>query len=139
MSRASDRWYQSALSEKSQGDFCANRSDWRGAYARYGTAVEYLIKAIYLRNHQRIEFSGDMKSAASHDLGWIADKAGLGGEIGSFTGSQRSFWLVVRDWDQTRRYPTEPFPAKEGRDFKIALLHPTYGIWQWLLSNYQTN
>ncbi len=139
MSEASDRWYGAALSEMAQGKFCANSSDWRGAYARYGTAVEYLIKAIYLRNHQRNDFPPDMKSAGSHDLGLIADKASLGGQIGLFTGSQRSYWLVVRDWDQTRRYPTEPFPAKEGKDLKIALLHPTNGIWQWLLSIYQTN
>jgi len=48
-------------------------------------------------------------------------------------------WLVVRDWDQGRRYPNKPFPAKEGKDLKMALFNPNNGIWSWLLNLYQTN
>ena len=81
----------------------------------------------------------NMRTAASHDLSWIADQAGLAQDIASLTGQQRINWLVVRDWDQGRRYPNKPFPAKEGKDLKMALFNPNNGIWSWLLNLYQTN
>jgi hypothetical protein len=139
VSDASDRWYDAALKEMMTGDFCWSRGDWRGAYARYGTATEFMLKAIYLRNHQRHDLPSHMRTAASHDIGWLADQAGIGSQVGLFTGSKRAGWLTVRDWDQHRRYPNEPFPVTEARDLKTALLNPTHGIWQWLLSIYLTN
>lgn len=80
-----------------------------------------------------------MRTAASHDLQWLASRAGLSQDIAKLSRHQRVNWLVVRDWDQAKRYPNEPFPAKEGKDLKLALFNPTNGIWPWLLNLYQSN
>lgn len=80
-----------------------------------------------------------MRTAASHDLQWLAAQAGISQEIAKLIGPRRINWLVVRDWDQGKRYPNDPFPAKEGRDLKLALFNPKNGIWQWLLNLYQSS
>jgi hypothetical protein len=135
----SDLWYNAALSEKRQGDGCAAIGDWRGAYARYGTAAEFLLKAIYLRNCQVRELPPALRTAQSHDLTWLATQAGIMQQIRSLTGARRASWLVVRDWDQGRRYPNEPFPARDGKELKRALFNPSDGVWAWLMNIYQTN
>lgn len=133
---SADSWYADALNLRAQGDFCANRGDWRGAYRSYGSAAEYLIKAIYLRNHQLKAMPKRLRTAASHQLDYMANEAGLQQEITKLKGSRRTNWLVVRDWDQAKRYPDESFPAIEGKNFKTALFNPTNGIWEWLLHLY---
>lgn len=102
-------------------------------------ATEHLLKAIYLRNHQIKIMPEDLRKASSHDLAFMADKAGLKQELLKLTRAQRANWLTVRDWDQGKRYPNEPFPSIEGRDFKTALFNPSNGIWQWLQNLYLTN
>lgn len=136
---SADRWYSDACNLLETGKFCAKRQDWRGAYRNLGMATEHLLKALYLRNHQLRELPADLRSAKSHDLIWLAEKAGIGQDILSLQGAKRTNWLTVRDWDQGKRYPNEPFPAIEGKDLKLALLHPTNGIWQWLSNLYLTN
>lgn len=128
-----------ALQLKTTGDFCANRADWRGAYRNYGSAVEYVLKAIYLRNSQQKDMPASMRTVASHDLAFMAAKAGLAQEIERMLVAERLNWLTVRDWDQGKRYPNTPFPAKEGKDLKVALFNPSNGIWQWLLTHYHSN
>jgi hypothetical protein len=132
-------WYADALKLKATGDFCAGQNDWRGAYRNYGSAVEYLLKAIYLRNTQQKAMPRHLQTAASHDLSFMAGHAGLAQAIKSLTGARQGYWLTVRDWDQGRRYPNEPFPAKDGKDLKLALFNPTNGVWSWLLNVYLTN
>jgi hypothetical protein len=139
VSAASDLWYSAALSELRQGEACAAKSDWRGAYARYGTAVEFLLKAIYLRNTQQSQMPASHQTARSHNLAWMAKEAGIESDIGQLKGVQRAYWLTVRDWDQGRRYPNLPFPAADGRALKLALCNPTHGVWTWLLSLYQAS
>lgn len=128
------RWRADAINLMAQADFCAARSDWRGAYRAYGMATEHLLKAIYLRNTQQTVMPPHMRTAASHDLTYVAMQAGLGQAISALTGSLRTNWLTARDYDQARRYPNEAFPAQDGKDIKIALCNPTNGVWQWLLS-----
>lgn len=124
---------------RTQGDFCADRGDWRGAYRAYGQAAEHLLKAIYLRNTQRKDMPPEMRTAASHDLTFVARAAGIEQEILKLTGAKRKFWLTVRDWDQGKRYPNEAFPAQEGKDFKVALFNVSNGIWEWLSNLYLSN
>lgn len=102
-------------------------------------ATEHLLKAIYLRNTQQKEMPVFLRTAASHDLGHMATKAGLDQIIKALTGTRRAYWLTVRDWDQGRRYPNEPFPSRDGKNLKLALFNPTNGVWPWLLNVYQTN
>jgi len=102
-------------------------------------ATEHLIKAIYLRNTQRTEMPPTMRTAASHDLAFIAAEAGLSQEIAVLKGVKRRYWLTVRDWDQGKRYPNDPFPSREGKDLKIALFNVSNGIWPWLSNHYQQN
>lgn len=134
---SADRWFSEADNLRAQGDFCAQRGDWRGAYRCYGTAAEFLLKAIYLKNTQRRTMPPEMQAAKSHDLTFVANAAGLGQAVRALTGPQRRYWLTVRDWDQSRRYPNEPFPARDGKDLKVALFNPNNGIWSWLLNHYQ--
>lgn len=136
---SADRWLSDALNLKASGDFCAKRQDWRGAYRAYGQATEHLLKAIYLRNHQAKQLPPQMRTAAAHDLQWVASQAGISRDIDALTGKSSVNWRVVRDWDHAKRYPNEPFPAIEGKDLKQALFNPMNGIWPWLLNLYQTN
>ena len=80
-----------------------------------------------------------MKTAASHDLGYIAIEAGLSQAIRGLKGAKRRYWLTVRDWDQGKRYPNEAFPSQEGKDLKVALFNVSNGIWPWLLNHYHQN
>ena len=136
---SAERWFADALNLHAAGDFCAKRGDWRGAYRNYGTATEFLLKAMYLRNTQRKEMPPEMQTAKSHDLTFLAGAAGLNQAVSALRGARRRYWLTVRDWDQGKRYPNEPFPAQDGKDLKIALFNPNNGIWSWLLNLYQTN
>ncbi|WP_188819564.1 hypothetical protein [Novosphingobium indicum] len=136
MSAAANRWFDDACKLKEVGDFCALRNDWRGAYRSYGSSVEYMLKALYLRNTQQRSMPSHMRTAASHDLNFVAQQAGLGQALGNLKGAQLFNWLTVRDWDQGRRYPNQAFPVKEGKDFRLALLQPELGIWQWLLNEW---
>ena len=99
---SADLWFAEAQNLMAQGDFCSRRNDWRGAYRCYGTATEFMLKALYLRNTQRTAMPPNMQSARSHDLSFMAEAAGLGDEIRAFTGPRRRYWLTVRDWDQAK-------------------------------------
>lgn len=127
-----DTWFAEAEKCIKRGDNCATQSDWRGAYGSYGQAVEFALKAIYLRNHQTKEMPAYLRSAASHDLSYMATQAGLDQEIQALPKHLRRNWVVVRDWDQQRRYPNEPFPARDGKDLRKALLDKPNGVWLWL-------
>jgi hypothetical protein len=127
-----DTWFAEAEKCIKRGDYCASQSDWRGAYGSYGTAVEFALKAIYLRNHQIKEMPAHLHTAASHDLSYMATLAGLDQAIQTLPKHLRRNWAVVRDWDQRRRYPNEPFPARDGKDLRKALLDKPNGVWQWL-------
>lgn len=135
----SDAWFAEAERLLERGEWCAKRGDWRGAYTNHGMAVEYAIKAIYLRNRQLKQMPAHLRSAASHDIEFMAKQAGLGSEIARMSKHLRRNWLTVRDWDQERRYPNEPFPARDGKDLRIALLGNSSGVWQWLRNIYLTN
>jgi hypothetical protein len=128
------RWHADAINLKKQGEWCASQGDWRGAYRSFGMATEHLLKSIYLRNNQCADMPPHMRTAASHDLTYVAEQAGLAQAIGRLQGTQRSYWLTVRDYNQGKRYPNAAFPSQEGKDLKRALFNPTNGIWQWLLS-----
>lgn len=130
---SADRWLTSAQNQLATAEFCYKKGDWRGAYGAYGTATEYLLKSIYLRNLQVKVLPNDLKTATSHDLNYVATRAGLTLVIGGLSKTLRVNWLVVRDWDQTWRYPNGPFPAREARELRKALLSPSNGVWQWLL------
>lgn len=136
---SADNWFAEAERFIIRGDVCARKNDWRGAYGCYGSAVEYALKALYLRNTQQKAMPMEMRSAATHDLTFMARKAGLEYEISRMPKYLKRNWAVVRDWDQGRRYPNEPFPAQDGKDLKVALLNPTNGVWRWLRNLYQTN
>ena len=136
---SADLWFADAQNLMVQGNSCSRRNDWRGAYRCYGMATEFMLKALYLRNTQRTTMPEEMQSARSHDLSFMAGAAGLHDEIRALTGARRRYWLTVRDWDQGRRYPNEPFPARDGKDLKLALSNPSHGVWPWLLNLYQTN
>lgn len=127
-----EAWFTEAEKHVKRGERCAKQSDWRGAYGHFGTAVEFALKAIYLRNHQMKEMPADMRSAATHDLNYMVVKAGLQQSVLAMPRHLRRNWAVVRDWDQGRRYPNEPFPVKDGKDLRKALLDKPNGVWLWL-------
>ncbi len=132
-------WYGDACKLMETAEYCASRGDWRGAYRNHGQAVEFLLKAIYLRNHQMRDMPAHLRTASSHDLKSLAASAGINQQIVMLRGVLRANWLTVRDWDHGRRYPNEPFPSKDGKELRRALCNPSNGVWQWLLSIYLTN
>lgn len=134
-----ERWCAAAIERLEAAKGAAAKGHWRVAYENFGGAVEFILKAIYLRNTQQNQMPADLQNAKSHDLEFMAKQAGISQEIQRLTGRRLSYWLTVRDWDHRLRYPTAAFDTRDGRDLKLALLNPSDGIWSWLLSLYLTN
>ena len=107
----------------------------RQAYHHAGQAVEYALKAIYMRRKSLREWPPEHKGAPWHDLRLIANHAGLEPDLARLRKDNRSCyqnWLTVRDWKSNARFPGNTPPARELKDLFLAVCHSRDGVMAWL-------
>lgn len=134
-------WYKEALSELESAKILKDRGKVKDAYFLCGQAVEFLLKAIYLKRNNLSEMPPDHKGARWHDLSACAEAARLGADLNQKSTSLalRANWLTVRDWKSNARFPGERVPARELNDLFVAVCNPADGVWQWLITLYGKN
>jgi hypothetical protein len=112
----------------------------RQAYYHVGQAVEFALKAIYLRRRQLNELPDDLRTARGHDLKLVAELAGLGADIKQLQVRQKTChlnWLTARDWQSNARFPGNRRSAQEMNDLYTAVGHRPDGIMLWLETIFQ--
>jgi hypothetical protein len=114
----------------------------RQAYHHAGQAVEFALKAIYLRRKTLNEIPSDLKTARGHDLELVAGLAGLKQDLTNLHASRKICylnWLTVREWDSNARFPGNRRKIQEMNDLYSAIAHKPDGIMLWLEKLYQTS
>lgn len=113
----------------------------REAYFHAGQAVEFLLKAIYLKRNNLAAMPPDFRGARSHDLSICANAARLKADLNqrSTSPALKANWFTVRDWKSNARFPGERAPARELNDLFVAVCNPSDGVWQWLITLYEKN
>jgi len=112
----------------------------RQAYLHAGQAVEFALKAIYLRRKRLGDLPDELKSARGHDLKLVAELAGLGPDIAQLQAQRKTCylnWLVARDWDSNARFPGKRRSVKEVSDLITAVGQKPDGIIVWLETVFQ--
>ncbi len=112
----------------------------RQAYHHPGQAVEFALKAIYIRRKGLQTLPDDCKGAKWHSLPHIAKQAGLDGDLAQLARRHKgrySSWMTARDWDSNGRFPGNKLPARELNDLFVAVCHDQDGVMKWLESIFQ--
>ena len=131
----SDTWWRDAQEELAVGRFLAAK--WpRQAYHHAGQAVEFALKAIYMR--RKGELPDELKTRRGHDLELVSKLAGLGPDIVQFSKRRAcsANWLVVRDWNSNARFPGNRIPSQDVKELLTAVGHKPDGIMLWLETIY---
>jgi HEPN domain-containing protein len=115
----------------------AEQQDWKNAYFHVGQAVEFAIKAIYLKQNSLNEWPSAMKGAAFHDLGKCASLCGLDDTIQHENDELIASWKVAIDWQSSNRFPGMSVREREAKDLCAAVNNPTNGVMKWLRARYQ--
>jgi len=71
------------------------------AYHHAGQAVEFALKAIYIRRKALPELPGNCSGANWHNLTFIANEAGMRQDLADLRRNRSAYqnWLTVKDWD----------------------------------------
>jgi hypothetical protein len=137
-----EQWKASAERELATADnLRATGQDWPNVYWHAGFAVEHMLKAVRIKRDGLEVWPASDRGARWHQLEYIAERAGLKGEINQESSVNLAFganWLTVKDWDQQRRYPGNAPSEMEARDLLNAVNDPTNGVMTWLLQIYQS-
>ncbi|MFC1662106.1 HEPN domain-containing protein [Gemmatimonadota bacterium] len=102
-----------------------------GAYYLAGYSVELALKACLARQVQEHDFpdKNAVIKAWTHNLNDLLDQSGLRREMNEKR--LKSFWGVVKDWTEQKRY--DPNPTKrEAEELLAAIRDPNHGVMQWL-------
>jgi HEPN domain-containing protein len=133
-------WFDSARSELAAAKLLKNSGkNGQQAYHHAGQAIEFLLKAIYLKRKNHKELPEACKNARWHSLSLVADEAGLKGDIERIRKTKRKVhqnWLTVRDWQSNGRFPGNRPPTQELNDLFVAVCNDGDGVWQWLEAVY---
>ena len=113
----------------------------RQAYHEAGQAVEFALKAIYIKRKGLKEWPPGFRGSEWHSLVLIAERAGLGFDLTELRRSNKvrfGNWLTARVWDSNARFPGNAPPTRELNDLFLAICHERDGIMLWLESIFQT-
>jgi hypothetical protein len=130
-----DDWWRAACEELDTARKLKPVGKVPQAYHHAGQAVEFALKAIYMKRNGHRELPEECKGAAWHHLPHIVKAARLEPDIAALHKANRARfenWLTVRDWDSNARFPGKKRPLKELNDLHLAVCHERDGIMQWL-------
>jgi hypothetical protein len=111
------------------------------AYHHAGQAVEFALKAIYMRRKGFSNLPDTCKGATWHSLPHIADQAGMGADIAALKDNKNRLenWLTIRGWDSNGRFPGNTPSVKETNDLILAVCNDRDGVMSWLDIIYQNS
>lgn len=135
-----DSWWQRALEEVESARDLKVTGKRIQAYHHAGQAVEFALKAIFMKRRGHRVLPEDCKGAKWHSLSHIAAYAGLDGDVRALQQDRTKYenWLTVRDWDSNARFPGNTPPLKELNDLFLAVCHERDGIMEWLGTIYHS-
>jgi len=129
-----EAWWADAKKELLSAKTLKRNGHARQAYHHAGQAVEFGLKAIYMRRNGLSDWPEDLRGAAWHDLQRIADAAGLDVDVAKLGKPLSSNWLTVRDWKSNARFPGNAPSTRDLDDFYLAASHKRDGVMGWLES-----
>jgi hypothetical protein len=135
MTGTCDDWWREAGAELTRAQVLKNSGDAKGAYHHAGQAVEFALKAIYMKRHGHREMPENTKNVRWHNLNHIVSQIGMHTEMGGLRNDRKKYqnWLTVRDWSSNARFPqNKKMSARELSDLFIAVCHERDGVMQWL-------
>ncbi|MGH6728173.1 MAG: HEPN domain-containing protein [Pseudolabrys sp.] len=111
------------------------------AYHHAGQAIEFALKAIYIKKNNLTELPATCHGATWHNLTFIANEAGLRPDLHNLRENKRGYenWLTVKDWDSDGRFPGNEPGVKELNDLMLAVVAEPDGMKAWLDEIYQKN
>ena len=135
---AADDWMRRGASELESAKILKSNGKANEAYFHAGQAVEFVLKAIYLKRNNLAAMPPDNKGAKWHDLALCAEAARVMSDLNQkgLSRSIRQNWLTVRDWKSNARFPGARVPQQELNDFFVAVCNDRDGVWQWLETIY---
>ena len=129
-----EAWWADAKKELLSAQTLKRNGHARQAYHHAGQAVEFGLKAIYMRRRGLSDWPGDLRGAPWHDLQRIADAAGLGADVAKLGKPRYGNWLTVRDWKSNARFPGNAPSTRDLNDLYLAVSHERDGVMGWLES-----
>ena len=117
-----DDWWRTARDELETARALKAVGKVLQAYHHAGQAVEFAIKVIYMRRKGLKELPDECKGANWHNLKFVAERAGLSGDLANLGKKDARLWnwLTVRDWDSNARFPGKKRPQRELNDLLIS-------------------
>jgi HEPN domain-containing protein len=137
-----EAWWQRARDEADVARTLRATGKRVQAYHHAGQAVEFALKAIYLRRKGFNDLPDTCKGATWHSLPHIATNAGMDADIAALKKNNKNVlenWLTVRDWDSNGRFPGNTPSVKEINDLILAVCHDRDGVMSWLDIIYQNS
>lgn len=129
-----DDWWNKAVQEKETAELCRNGGKWPQCYHHAGQAVEFALKAIYMRRKGLVALPDECKGASWHSLALICARAEINAEYGGMKSDQALYanWLTVKDWDSNARFPPNGISKQHATDMMVAAFNPMKGVFGWL-------
>jgi HEPN domain-containing protein len=135
MAAGPDTWLAEAKEWMASAKVLKKAGHSKQAYCLAGQAVEYALKAVYMRRKSLREWPPEHKGATWHDLTLIADRARLEPDLARLRTTNRpcyESWLTVRAWDSKVRFPGNRPPARDLKELFLAVCHERNGVMAWL-------
>ncbi len=135
-------WWKRAQEELEVARKLRTTGDKLQAYLHAGQAVEFALKAIYMRKNGYEELPDACKGPNWHNLMLIANEAGLRPDLTDLRANNRSAyenWLTVKDWDSNARFPGSEPSVKALNDMILAIVNEPDGMMLWLSGVYQNS
>jgi hypothetical protein len=132
-------WWKRAENEVDVARKLRATGDRLQAYHHAGQAVEFALKAIYIRRKALPELPGSCNGANWHNLTFIANEAGMRPDLADLRRNRSAYqnWLTVKDWDSDGGFPGNEPSVKELNDLILAVVNEPDGIMIWLDGIYQ--
>ena len=127
-----EAWWQRAKEEIGAAHELRATGKRVQAYHHAGQAIEFALKAIYMKRKGLSDWPAAYKGATWHSLPHIAHEAGLDGEVAALRVNKADRgkyqnWLTVRGWDSNGRFPGNTPSVKEINDLMLAIVLDAVG------------
>lgn len=140
MAAGPDAWWKRACEQVESARALRRGNHALDAYHHAGQAVEFALKAVFMKRRNHGAMPEECKGAKWHSIPHIASHAGLDGDLAALKArSARIYenWLTVRQWDSNGRFPGNTPSKQDLSGLFLAACHERDGIMAWLETIYQ--
>ena len=131
-------WWRDARAQLETAASLKATGSLHDAYFHAGQAVEFALKAIYMRRKHLVAWPAENKGAGWHDLGRIAGLCGVAPDpnMPNYKAVYAN-WLTARDWNSNGRFPDSKPSLREVNDLITAVCNDQAGVMAWLEAIFQ--